>query len=69
MTAFKGFGELSRPIGRRVVLGGLAALPAGLDAAAMGRRPPRDTPDQTRWNNGIWVQAGAWRQLAWVWAT
>ena len=49
MTAFKGFGELSRPIGRRVVLGGLAALPAGLDAAAMGRRPPRDTPDQTRW--------------------
>lgn len=49
MTAFKAFDELSRPIGRRVVLGGLAALPAGLDAAAMGRRPPRDTPDQTRW--------------------
>jgi hypothetical protein len=49
MTAFKGLGELSRPIGRRVVLGGLGALSAGLDAAAMGRRPPPDAPDQTRW--------------------
>ena len=49
MTAFEGFGELSRPIGRRVVLGGLGALSAGVDAFAMGRRPPRDAPDQTRW--------------------
>lgn len=49
MTAFKALGELSRPIGRRVVLGGLGALSAGVDALAMGRRPPRDAPDQTRW--------------------
>lgn len=49
MTAFKALGELSRPIGRRVVLGGLGALSAGLNVSAMGRRPPRDAPDQTRW--------------------
>jgi hypothetical protein len=49
MTALKGPGDLSRPIARRVVLGGLGALCATLPAAAMGRRPPRDAPDQTRW--------------------
>ncbi|PHY17466.1 LamG-like jellyroll fold domain-containing protein [Caulobacter sp. BP25] len=49
MNGFKGQGELSRPLGRRVVLGGLGALSAGLSASAMGRRPTRDAPDQTRW--------------------
>jgi len=51
MTAFKGLGEPSRPMGRRVVLGGLGALSVGLDVSAMGRRPKatQDAPDQTRW--------------------
>lgn len=49
MIGFKGPPAPSRPIGRRIVLGGLGALSTGLDAVAMGRRPPRDTPDQTRW--------------------
>lgn len=49
MTVSKGLRAFSPPIRRRVVLGGLGALSAGLSASAMGRRSTRDAPDQTRW--------------------
>lgn len=49
MIESNGRRAFSPAIGRRAVLGGLGTLSVGLDAAAMGRRPPRDAPDQTRW--------------------